>query len=333
MNSAVGGVYRSVIDDLIRNIRPEFVAEGMEESALQELQSLWESKLVQSGAVAGYIPDSVHTEYEQSYGNPYFSHHYPPSSSSASSSSSSSSSSSYLPDHNFPHTTTSESSYHTTSFAQDLSRAHASLNTLHSTAPSSYTSHATYSAPLGRPAPYLPPANSLPGIWGDIPHSSGGGGGGGSSSGGSNAAAISVRALVNGPIGVPQHDGASDQVEPQPYRPKISRPVSNERLRESRAADEVIRKRIKAISQVDGNSDDDEVDEDGDDKPKDDDEELGSDLDDEDEAEPDTDHLVLCQFEKVTRIKNKRKVNLKDGVMHLNGRDTLFHKATGEFEW
>jgi transcription initiation factor TFIIA large subunit len=32
-------------------------------------------------------------------------------------------------------------------------------------------------------------------------------------------------------------------------------------------------------------------------------------------------------------VKNKRKCNLKDGIMNLNGRDYLFHKATGEFEW
>jgi len=61
--------------------------------------------------------------------------------------------------------------------------------------------------------------------------------------------------------------------------------------------------------------------------------ELGSDLDDSDDEEPQTENLVLCQFEKVTRIKNKRKCNLKAGVMHLNGRDYLFNKANGEFEW
>jgi transcription initiation factor TFIIA large subunit len=36
---------------------------------------------------------------------------------------------------------------------------------------------------------------------------------------------------------------------------------------------------------------------------------------------------------QVTRIKNKRKCNLKAGVMHLNGRDYLFNRANGEFEW
>eukprot|EP01137_Pigoraptor_chileana_P031221 Opistho-2@18722 len=70
-----------------------------------------------------------------------------------------------------------------------------------------------------------------------------------------------------------------------------------------------------------------------------DDEELGSAEDDEDESDidnfeslSDVNH-VLCQFEKVNRNKTKWKVSLKDGVMHLNNADRVFHKATGEFEF
>ena len=63
------------------------------------------------------------------------------------------------------------------------------------------------------------------------------------------------------------------------------------------------------------------------------DEELGSDLDDSEEETLETDNRVLCQYEKVMRIKNKRKCTLKDGIMHLNGRDHLFSKAQGEFEF
>lgn len=60
---------------------------------------------------------------------------------------------------------------------------------------------------------------------------------------------------------------------------------------------------------------------------------LDSDLDDEDDAEPETENIVLCQFEKIARIKNKRKCNLKDGILRLNGRDYLFSKSTGECEF
>jgi transcription initiation factor TFIIA large subunit len=64
-----------------------------------------------------------------------------------------------------------------------------------------------------------------------------------------------------------------------------------------------------------------------------DDDELGSDLDDDEDKEPETDNIVICLFEKVTRVRSKRKAALRDGVMHLNGRDYLFQKANGEFDW
>jgi len=46
-----------------------------------------------------------------------------------------------------------------------------------------------------------------------------------------------------------------------------------------------------------------------------------------------TDHLILCQYEKVSRVKNKWKCVLKDGVVNINGRDYMFSRATGDFEW
>lgn len=58
------------------------------------------------------------------------------------------------------------------------------------------------------------------------------------------------------------------------------------------------------------------------------------DLDDLDEGEgPNTQHLVLAQFDKVTRTKSRWKCTLKDGIMHINNKDILFTKATGEFEF
>ncbi|XP_020087519.1 transcription initiation factor IIA subunit 1-like [Ananas comosus] len=51
------------------------------------------------------------------------------------------------------------------------------------------------------------------------------------------------------------------------------------------------------------------------------------------EEEPNTQHLVLAQFDKVTRTKNRWKCTLKDGIMQINSRDILFNKATGEFEF
>lgn len=51
------------------------------------------------------------------------------------------------------------------------------------------------------------------------------------------------------------------------------------------------------------------------------------------EEEPTTQHLVLAQFDKVSRTKSRWKCTLKDGIMHINSRDILFNKATGEFDF
>ncbi|GAA6063895.1 hypothetical protein JCM10212_002427 [Sporobolomyces blumeae] len=81
----------------------------------------------------------------------------------------------------------------------------------------------------------------------------------------------------------------------------------------------------------------------GDDKPKVDDEDaINSDLDDsEDELDADGGadgpdqggDFVIALYEKVQRVKNKWKVTLKDGLISVNGKDYLFSKCNGEFEW
>ncbi|KAG0369198.1 transcription factor IIA subunit alpha, partial [Gamsiella multidivaricata] len=76
------------------------------------------------------------------------------------------------------------------------------------------------------------------------------------------------------------------------------------------------------IGQVDGDHDED------------DDTGLGSDLDDSDgDMDDESDNIVLCQYDKVSRTKSKWKCVLKDGIMLINGRDYLFHRANGDFEW
>jgi transcription initiation factor TFIIA large subunit len=58
------------------------------------------------------------------------------------------------------------------------------------------------------------------------------------------------------------------------------------------------------------------------------------DLDDLDQGDDqNTSHLVLAQFDKVTRTKSRWKCTLKDGIMHINNKDILFNKATGEFDF
>ncbi|CAN8295138.1 unnamed protein product [Cochlearia groenlandica] len=71
-----------------------------------------------------------------------------------------------------------------------------------------------------------------------------------------------------------------------------------------------------------------------------DDEELLNEDDDDDELDDlessedmNTQHLVLAQFDKVTRTKSRWKCTLKEGIMHINDKDILFNKATGEFDF
>lgn len=84
-----------------------------------------------------------------------------------------------------------------------------------------------------------------------------------------------------------------------------------------------------ARGQFDGNMDEDEEDEDA----------INSDLDDSDDNSGSDDeddegnNVILCVYDKVQRVKNKWKCVLKDGLLTVGGRDYVFHKATGEYEW
>ncbi|KKA29162.1 hypothetical protein TD95_004026 [Thielaviopsis punctulata] len=71
-----------------------------------------------------------------------------------------------------------------------------------------------------------------------------------------------------------------------------------------------------------------------------DDDAINSDLDDPEDQDENSDDdddalgpMMLCMYDKVQRVKNKWKCVLKDGVLTVNGKDYVFHKATGEYEW
>ncbi|XP_071963277.1 uncharacterized protein [Antedon mediterranea] len=84
--------------------------------------------------------------------------------------------------------------------------------------------------------------------------------------------------------------------------------------------------------------DDDNGDEDGDGHPGAvvEEEPLNSDDDDSgDEPEDifDTDNVIVCQYEKINRTRNRWKFHLKDGIMNLEGKDWVFHRGIGEADW
>ncbi|XP_078086779.1 stonin-1-like [Mustelus asterias] len=47
----------------------------------------------------------------------------------------------------------------------------------------------------------------------------------------------------------------------------------------------------------------------------------------------DTENVIVCQYDKIHRSKNRWKFYLKDGIMTFNGRDYVFSKAVGDAEW
>ncbi|BGP25522.1 transcription factor TFIIA complex subunit Toa1 [Rhodotorula toruloides] len=119
-------------------------------------------------------------------------------------------------------------------------------------------------------------------------------------------------------------------------REKKAKRAAEERLRRETKA----RKKLEASSSSDtkpkpdhetdegaGDADEDAINSDLDD---DDDDDLA--LDDE-EGEQGGGDFVLALYEKVQRVKNKWKVTLKDGLASVNGREFIFAKCQGEFEF
>merc|ERR1712071_205780 len=46
-----------------------------------------------------------------------------------------------------------------------------------------------------------------------------------------------------------------------------------------------------------------------------------------------TENVVVCQYDKITRSRNRWNFHLKDGIMNINGRDYVFQRANGDAEW
>ncbi|CAK7274316.1 transcription factor IIA subunit alpha [Sporothrix epigloea] len=116
----------------------------------------------------------------------------------------------------------------------------------------------------------------------------------------------------------------------------LQKRVKQDRKRQTALTNSVAAQPRRLAVQVDGADDDEDV------KGNilDDEDAINSDLDDpEDDREDEDDEddamgpIMLCVYDKVQRVKNKWKCTLKDGVLTVNGKEYVFHKATGEYEW
>ncbi|KAK7033429.1 transcription factor IIA alpha/beta subunit [Favolaschia claudopus] len=119
---------------------------------------------------------------------------------------------------------------------------------------------------------------------------------------------------------LPQTDGPSvsedDDLEPVPVPTRIGQPSGAPVGKGEFAAGKDPAKDAEQIgSDLDDDSDDSE-----------------NDAEDGEEAQAEID-MVFCTYDKVARVKNKWKCVLKDGMIHAGGKDYLFQRCTGEFEW
>uniref|UniRef100_A0A672K7E8 Transcription initiation factor IIA subunit 1-like n=1 Tax=Sinocyclocheilus grahami TaxID=75366 RepID=A0A672K7E8_SINGR len=157
--------------------------------------------------------------------------------------------------------------------------------------------------------------------------------------------------------GLPQHTGVIIQPQqivltgnkvPQNTQPQPQAQASQQQPQQQQASQQP-----PMVLQVDGagdtSSEEDEEEEDVYDEDEDEDKEKnggedgqveeeplnsGDDVSDEEDQELfDTENVVVCQYDKIHRSKNKWKFHLKDGIMNLNGRDYVFSKAIGDAEW
>ena len=60
---------------------------------------------------------------------------------------------------------------------------------------------------------------------------------------------------------------------------------------------------------------------------------LDSSDDVEEEDLLDSDNIVVCQYAEIKRDRNHWKLQLKDGVMNINGRDYIFNQILGQAYW
>jgi len=287
-NKLVPIIYRTVIDDVIRSIQPEFDEYGVAEDVLADLQEKWEAKVIashvaefetpqpQAPAHHAYAPHPMHMMQQ----HPIYSPHYAP---------------------------------HVKAEPVD--------------------SRYTLNPPQGYALPSLPGPPPGPQLAGPrLPHPGG------------QQSILSFPPGPPAPVARPQtvpyappaSTTAQPQQQQQPQRiPQVDGPSSSSASESpspppGQYAPHSSHPSLPQPSQASGSStqpnDSEAINSDLDDSDTGDDE----DVDDGGAGESD---IVFCTYDKVARVKNKWKCILKDGMIHVNGRDYLFAKCTGEFEW
>jgi len=309
-------LYKSAIEEVINGVREAFLDEGIDEQVLQELKQIWESKVLATKAV-----DSL-------------SDHPPPNT--ASSSSSASHSRSHQSSHSASGNASSASEMRAAEMRNASLANNVNTNNVHPTpAPSVVVAAPTITLEAAAAAAAAGGFSHLAGQHVFQPTVT------------NFAFPSGVLAGAGQSLIIPHHiaGGGSVNIPVRLYNaaqlPTVPAMQLNRRNVDGRNGN---------LPQVDGpagiSDDEDDFDDDDDgQEPLDEPAETGGveegeplnsedDVSNEDAEEMfEADNVVVCQYEKVTRTRNKWKFVLKDGVMSLDGKDYVFNRANGEAEF
>lgn len=297
-------LYRSVVDDVIANVREAFLDEGVDEQVLQELKQLWESKLHQSKALEPAVSEldtGIQLPTTIQYTSQVMPQHAQPRTQAQSLS---------VP----VHIATQQGGDMLYNKENQLSSANYLVRSQPAAVAAMALPQGVFQQQLQALAAQgftlLPTSNGQFIIQGAIPQQQ-------------QAQLVTT---------IPQQATLVQRQVPT----VVQNSQNPQGLLQFDGADDT-------SSEDDDDDDDDNDDDENDENRNDDDEIQGEeeeplnsedDVSDEDPTDLfDTDNVVVCQYDKINRNKNKWKFYLKDGIMNLNGRDFVFQKANGDAEW
>ncbi|XP_053606187.1 transcription initiation factor IIA subunit 1 [Plodia interpunctella] len=326
--TSVVKLYNTVVDDVIAGVRDCFLDDGVDEQVLQELKQLWKTKLKASGAMdppvpeAAMPPPAVLQNFQKMNGNNTF----------------------ILPKRSVDN-----------SMAQGSSQQNSSAE--HGAPPSNVAgAHPHLVLDLNNKVPVQLTLPAQPGVPGSQPRSftiqipA-------SALNGNKLHQVLTGPIINATISLPQPLAATllqqhinsalasqqNEFDGGGGGRSGAAPFSLDGALDS-SDDEGSN---MGDGSEDGGDDDDDNEESAEERAEEEEEERdeiggpeeeplnsGDDVSDEEPGDMfDTDNVVVCQYDKITRSRNKWKFYLKDGIMNLAGKDFVFQKANGDAEW
>lgn len=364
-------LYNTVIEDVIAGVRESFIDEGVDEQVLQELKQIWEAKLMASKAVE-LNPDppepqvpQINTHKAMSVNKANVGNHFVQPSAGNSVPQT-------QPQQSQQQTQQQQQAQSQQQSVQPQQHTHSTGTSLqqqpqqHSTTPVQQVVTAP-AAVLDRQVPIqitLPPQAGIPDgpqriLSIQVPASA---------LQGNQLHTILTGPVISAAMGLPanlastllqQHVNSTLQGQATLTPLQVNQPLqvvtqSTNSVATQRPSQNQQQNNINQLDGGVGDSTDDDDEEEEDDN-DDDDEDLDEkeeeendeaaareeeplnsedDVTDDDPADLfDTDNVVVCQYDKITRSRNKWKFYLKDGIMNLSGKDYVFQKANGDAEW